>query len=128
MNLRRQTAIESWRQTYFNSPDDIGNGGNTFDFDHDGIVNLTEFAFGMNPTQPDVSLLPRPQRIGSNFVASFNQPAGVADIIYGAEWSTTLLPGSWTAIPDTGTGSQHIFSTPIGANTKMFMRLNVTSP
>ncbi len=122
------TALENWRQTYFGSPANSGNGADAFDFDKDGILNLAEFGFGLNPTQNSAGLLPRPQKIGSNFVATFTQPAGVSGITYGAEWSTTLQAGSWTAIPDTGSGSTHTFSIAIGTAKKLFMRLNVTNP
>ena len=59
-------------------------------------------------------------------VASFAQPAGVSGVIYGAEWSPTLVGGTWTPVPDSGTGGAHVFSVPIGSNQKMFMRLLVT--
>ena len=58
----------------------------------------------------------------------FNQPAGVTGISYGAEYSTSLLPGSWLDVPDSGTGEQHIFSVPVNFNVKLFMRLKVTRP
>ena len=45
-----------------------------------------------------------------------------------AEWSTTLLPGSWTPIPDTGTAPQHVFSVPTAGHGKLFTRLAVTAP
>ena len=41
-----------------------------------------------------------------------------------AEWSTTLAPLDWTNIPDTGTAPQHVFSVPIGSNTRLFIRLS----
>ena len=44
----------------------------------------------------------------------FSQPAGVTGVTYGAEWSATLLPDSWTAVPDTGTGNDHLFRLPAG--------------
>ena len=46
----RQSAIESWRQSSFGST--TSNTGDSEDFDHDGVTNLNEFAFGMNPTVP----------------------------------------------------------------------------
>ena len=61
-------------------------------------------------------------------MASFTQPSGVSGITYGAEWSTTLQAGSWTPIPDTGSGAQHTFSLSIGTVPKLFMRLKVTNP
>ena len=91
-------------------------------------MNLLKFAFGLNPTLSNAGPIPEPQRTGTNFVASFTQPAGVSGITCGAEWSTTLQAGSRTAIPDTGFGSTHTFSIAIGAAKKLFMRLNVTNP
>ncbi len=108
------TGLENWRQIYFGSIANSGNGADLSDTDRDGIGNLLEFDFGLNPTQNSAGQLPRPQKVGGNFVASFTQPAGVSGITYGAEWSTTLLNGSWTPIPDTGAGSTHTFSISIG--------------
>ncbi|MEI6653550.1 MAG: hypothetical protein WCP45_02185, partial [Verrucomicrobiota bacterium] len=56
----------------------------------------------------------------------FSQPAGVTGITYGAEWSTTLLPGSWLEVPDTGTGGEHLFNLPEDAGPQAFLRLKVT--
>jgi len=62
---------------------------------------------------------------GRDHAAVATQPAGVTNITYGAEWSPTLLPGSWAEVPDSGTGSEHIFSVPV-AGGQLFMRLKVT--
>jgi hypothetical protein len=98
------------------------------DPDRDGRKNLIEFAFGLEPKSGPSLQLPQPQRIGGSLVTSFTEPAGVGGIIYGAEWSTTLAPGSWTAIPDTGIAPQHTFSVPIGSHPKLLVRLIVTMP
>ncbi len=82
------TAQETWRQMWFNSPLNSGNGADNFDFDKDGLVNLIEFALGLNPTLGSSMQLPARQRIGNNFVINFTQPAGVSGLTYGAEWST----------------------------------------
>jgi hypothetical protein len=86
---------------------------------------LIEFAFGLDPTQNSAGKLPPWEIIGSDFVVSFT---GVSGITYGAEWSATLAPGSWLEISNSSTLSQYKFTAPIGTNTKMFMRLKVTSP
>ena len=122
------TAVQTWRQSHFGSPDNSGDGADLNDFDKDGLPNLIEFAFGLNPKQDSAGLLPRPQRIGSDLRVSFSQPVGVSGITYGAEWSPSLLLGSWTAIADTGTPPQHSFRVPIGGDTKLFMRMKVTNP
>jgi hypothetical protein len=122
------TALLAWRQTNLGSIDNRGDGEDLNDFDKDGTPNLIEFAFGLNPRQYSAGLLPLPQRTDNNFVISFAQPAGANGISYGAEWSETLLSGSWTSVADTGTVPQHAFSVPIGTKTKLYMRLKVTSP
>ena len=103
-----------------------GLGGPLEDPEGDGMANIVEFAFGINPTLVDRSLIPRPQIIGSNMVLSFAQSPGVSGITYGAEWSATLQSGDWHTIPDTGTAPQHVFSIPIGSNPRLFLRLRVT--
>ncbi len=121
-------AVGAWRETYFGSAAGSGNSADTFDFDNDGLVNLLEFAFGLDPTAASSVQLPAGQVIADSFVVTFQQPIGVSGITYGAEWSETLLPGSWTEIPDTGTDGQHTFDMPIGTKNKLFMRLKVTNP
>ena len=122
------TAQESWRNTFFGITTNTGNAADTFDFDNDGLLNLIEYGFGLNPTLGTSLQLPLGQRVGANFVFSFTQPAGVSGITYGAERSTTLIAPDWQAVSDTGTPPQHTFSTPIGGDTRLFMRLKVTSP
>jgi len=50
----------------------------------------------------------------------------VTGITYGAEWSASMLPGSWIEVSDSGSGETHVFSVPAGADGKLFMRLKVT--
>lgn len=124
------TPQESWRQLHFGTSSNTGNAADTFDFDQDGLVNLIEFAFGLNPTLGTSIQLPQGQVIGGDFVISFPTPAGISGITYGAEWSPALStnPADWTTIPDTGTGGTHVFSVPVGINQRMFVRMKVTSP
>lgn len=119
-------ALDSWRQTWFGSTANSGNGADTFDFDKDGLVNLIEFAFGLNPKQGGSRQIPAPQWSGGNLVVSFTQPGGVNGILYGAEWSSTLGAGDWQPVPDTGVPPQHVFVVPVGANARAFVRLKVT--
>ena len=44
-----QATILAWRQRHFGSPDDAGLGADGQDPDGDGVVNLLEYAFGMDP-------------------------------------------------------------------------------
>ena len=122
------TPLQIWRQTHFGAYDNAGNGADLNDFEHDGIPNLLEFAFGLDPKQNSAGQIPQAQRSGDNFVITFTQPTNVSGVTYGAEWSTALLPGSWTSIPNSSTPPQHTFSVPIESRTKLYMRLKVSAP
>ena len=89
-------------------------------------ADLIGYAFGLQ-AGPDGGggQLPQGRIIGSDYVIEFTQPAGVTGITYGAEFSPSLLPGSWVDVPDRGIGGQHIFSVPTAVNGKMFLRLKV---
>jgi hypothetical protein len=113
---------------HFGSPANSGDGADLNDFEKDGIPNLLEFAFGLDPKKNSAALLPKRQQVGGNFVFSFAQPAGVSGITCGAEWSQTLLPGSWTTVSNSGISPQYSFSVPMGTKTRLYMRLMVTKP
>ena len=124
------SAYAIWQAANFNPAqvaDPLISGPNA-DPDKDGLKNLIEFAFGLNPNSGASIQLPQGQRVGGNFVVSFTEPAGMNGITYGADWSPTMDPGIWLPVPDTGSGGIHTFSVPIGSHTTMFMRLSVTTP
>lgn len=123
-----RSAMEQWRTLNFGSPLNSGPAADTADPDWDGVPNLIEYALGLDPNRDSCAALPKAEVIGGEFVLDATQPASVSGITYGAEWSTTLLQGSWTAIPDTGTPPQHTFRVPVATNPKVFLRLNVTAP
>lgn len=93
------TPAEAWRQTYFGNPAETGERANLADFDHDGISNLLEYAFGTNPTRSDPAdgrLLAT--RSGDLCVISYRRPAGGSPgITYGIELAnsdmSTWIPG-----------------------------------
>ena len=87
---------------------------------------MKTFAFGLDPKQNSAGMLPQPQIAGSIMTIRFTEPAGVSGVLYGAESSETLRPGSWMDLPDLGTPPQHTFNLSIGI--AKFMRLKVTSP
>jgi hypothetical protein len=122
------SPIEYWRFTHFGNSENSGDGADTHDYDHDGIANLVEYAFGLDPKQNSSGQLPQWQKNGSNIILSFTQPGGVSGITYGAEWSTTLQAGSWHPVTDTGTPPQHVFSVPTTGNPKLFLRIKISNP
>lgn len=128
--LTTLTAIQSWTQTYFGTTTSTGTAADDADPDKDGLANLIEYAFGLNPLQSASRLLPSPQHNGSTFSLIFTQPAGVSGVTYSAQWSANLQPGGWTDIPDTGSGTTHIFSVPVtpgsGHEARVFIRLSIS--
>ncbi len=131
ITVTRQSGAQTWQTTWYGSTVS-SNAAETADPYHKGLTNLAVYAFfgpGQNPATALVSQLPQPSLNGGNYTFNFTEPAGVSGVTYGAEWSSTLLSGSWTSITDTGSGSgtQHIFSVPVGSSTKLFMRLNLSS-
>jgi alpha-tubulin suppressor-like RCC1 family protein len=102
-------------------------GADLEDPDQDGISNLLEYAFGLDPNENSAGQLPQPKRVGDHYVLGFTQPDGVTGITYSAEWSATLQQGSWTIVPDSGIGADHVFSVPAGMEPKIFMRLKVVT-
>jgi len=49
-----QPAIQNWRMTHFGAASNSGDAADSFDYDHDGIVNLLEFAFMMDPRSGNI--------------------------------------------------------------------------
>ncbi len=117
------TPLQQWKLTRLGD----ASAPDLDDPDGDGLANVVEFAYGLNPTSPDAGALPQLQLSGGQYEVSFATPEGVSGITYGAEWSSTMLPGSWAPIPDTGLGGQHSFSLPV-TGPRQFLRLKVTAP
>jgi len=81
------------------------------DEDGDGVKNLVEYAFGMNPrTASDLWKLPVIEWISDRFRLSVTAPQDVNDVFYCAEWSPDCL--TWTPLPDSGSGRFHEFLSP----------------
>lgn len=121
-------SITNWRLAYFGSTADSGSGADAADPDHDGLVNLLEYAFGLSPISA-AGGIPAGHTSGSGagavFEIRFTQPAGITGITYGAEWRPTL-GGSSTPVPDTGVFPEHVFSVPIAGESRGFMSIVVT--
>ncbi|MES2709869.1 MAG: PQQ-dependent sugar dehydrogenase [Verrucomicrobiota bacterium] len=122
------SPIEAWRQSHFGSTGNTGDAADLADPDHDGLPNLVEFAFDQNPKSGASLTLPPGRLENGNFVVSFAQPAGISGITYTAEWSANPAAGGWTAVSDTGTLPQHLFSLPSGNNQRLFVRFRISAP
>ncbi len=120
----------SWRQQWYSTASNTGTAADNADPYHTGVPNLVVFALlgpNQNPAQAAAAQLPQPQMVGGNFGYSFTEPAGVSNVTYGAQYTTSLSPANWQPVTDTGSGTQHIFSVPIGSNPHLFLRLTLTN-
>jgi subtilisin-like proprotein convertase family protein len=117
--------LEAWRVGHFGSTANSGDGADLNDFDHDGLVNLVEYGFGLDPKSNSAGQVPRPQRTGGEYVVEFD---GLAGVSYGADWSATLEPGSWQPMTRTGSGNHYRFAVSTTGRPVVFVRLRVGNP
>ncbi|HBJ86207.1 MAG TPA: hypothetical protein DDZ88_20550 [Verrucomicrobiales bacterium] len=129
-------AIEGWRQQYFGTTANSGDAADTFDFDHDGLVNLLEWSCGLDPTLS--STLPTlVTRSGGDieFIYTRSVSAVAAGAAYTVEWSDTLVANDWSTtgvsqaeLSNNGTLQQMKATLPAGSLGRRFVRLRVASP
>ncbi len=124
---REATTLEAWRTTHFGSPFNHGMGRDGRDADQDGVPNLLEYAFDLDPGVSGSRGLPAWTRLagGSGHSLQFQRPPGKEDILYTAEWSTTLAEGDWHPAEDLSTGNQKSFRVPADPEPAKFFRLRV---
>ena len=122
------TPITNWRQTWFGTTANSGIAADGADPYGKGVQNIMAYAFlgpVQDPAKVQVSQLPQGQISGGFLTYSFTEPTGITGITYGAEWSATLMSGSWQPITDSGNGTMHIFSMPVGSYPRLFLRLTL---
>lgn len=126
-------AIQTWRNTNLGTSTSTGLAADTADKDGDGLANLMEFAFNLNPNTPTVSSpdLPVMTKVGSNMVFVFKPSAAAlaGGVTYAVQKSTTLAPGSWTAVVAPQlviAGGVYTATVPI-SGAKTYLRLQVTN-
>jgi hypothetical protein len=122
------TPLTAWRYAKFGTMANSGNAANKADPEMDGLENLVEFAFGLNPRESDAALFPAWQHLEGDCVLSFTQPVTVSGVTFVAEQSNTMAAGSWTEIADTGSPPQHLFLVPGAISERKFLRVRVTVP
>lgn len=128
------TPVQDWRLQYFGTLDNSGNAADSFDYDRDGLVNLLEWASGLNPTT--ASTLPITSvRNGATFEFTYTRSVAAlnAGAVFTVEWSDTLPGTSWsttgvtqTILSDNSTVQQVKATIPAGTSGRRFVRLRVT--
>lgn len=124
------TAQQGWRYQHFNTANNSGDAADLADFDKDGLANLMEFAFDLDPKTGNATngaaKLPEPVVEGEYLVIRFTPPAAgvAAGLIYGAQASATLAVDSWEPVTNTGTGGVHEYKIPVDGELR-FMKVTV---
>jgi fibronectin-binding autotransporter adhesin len=98
--------------------------GENGDDDKDGIINLVEYALGLDPQASST-----PAGTFSANTLTFTKGAeakAAGDVTYSIEISTTLLEGSWS--PAAATEDADSISFQLSGPGKLFARLKVTKP
>lgn len=107
-NAMTYTEQQQWRSQYFGVPANSGGGADGADPDGDGMTNSLEYAAGTNPL--DATSLLKVEKMesqGADAVLTFRSVAGK---MYRAEWSDTLLEGSWAVLQDSIAGTGEMLS------------------
>lgn len=129
-------TLSSWRQTYFSSTANSGDGADLNDFDFDGRVNLMEYALGSLPNNSTITNDPviatEPFSGQSYLTLTITKPAGITGITYLVEVSNSLNgwnsgPTNTTVITDNATTLKVRDNTPASGGQR-FIRLKVTNP
>jgi hypothetical protein len=120
------SPIEIWRQTHFGSTADSGSAALHADPDLDGMDNLIEFAFGLDPNKPDTAELPGWEQDDDDFVLTFTRPEEAGDLTCVAEYSSSLEPESWTPIPNVSVPPDYTFYAPVRAGRRLYLRVRIS--
>lgn len=95
--IRGQTEAE-WRAQQFTQQQiTAGLAADNADPDGDGLMNLAEYALGTDPNGKTAPL-GAPVKDANGFTLTFTRPKGLAGVIYGAESSDSMAPGSWNPL------------------------------
>jgi hypothetical protein len=126
--LEIRTLPSSWLRTYFNSTERANRAiaGDLSDPDRDGVVNLLEYAFGLDPEEDSSSAMPRAVRDGGVVKLTFPTPRA-ATLDYQVEASTSLESWSSAGVSIATSGGSTTASYPLAAGPRAFLRVRVTS-
>ncbi|MDH4453352.1 MAG: hypothetical protein QE570_09255 [Verrucomicrobiota bacterium] len=106
LQVQAASSAQHWRQTYFGSSQASGAALDSADPDRDGLSNLAEFAFGLNPTLASSEVGTRAEsppnhHEGMRAVFRRRKDHAVVGLDYLVEFSSNLI--DWipsTAIPE----------------------------
>jgi len=97
VSMFSMTALERWRWSWFGTTNDSGNAADGFDFDADGLVNVLEWALGLDPKVPQATPV-FGQRNAGAFQINYRRsvPSVDAGTQFLVEWRDNAVEGPWS--------------------------------
>ena len=126
--------IVVWRNLQFGANAGTASiSGDFVDPDKDGIVNLLEYALGLNPNAFNAAGNPQGVIEGAYLTMTYTRAKGATDITLRAVWSTLLSGWSTTGLTEDILADDGVIQTVkakvlIAPDAKKFLRLEVTRP
>lgn len=113
------SPLNAWRLANFGTAQNSGNAADTADPDHDGLINILEYAFNTDPNLPNASPISAAV-VGNHLTITFKRthPAP-ADLSYTPQVAAELTSGVWNSGPvftsqtvtDNGDGTETVVVT-----------------
>ena len=132
------TPLQTWRDTNFGNPSNVGAGADSASPAGDGVPNLVKYALGLNPAIADpTNALPIGNLETNNglqyLTLTVNRATNAPGVSYDVEVSgdlTNWLSGSTNTVNLTNTPTQLVVqdSVPVPAASERYIRLVITSP
>ena len=120
------TAIQTWRNTNFSNAANSSTAADVADPDKDGLPNVVEYAFGLNPNTPDAKSvnLPAVSNSGNNITFTFKPSTTATGLTYTVQQSTTLAADSWSPVTTSVANGIYTATVPVSGAHK-YLRLKV---
>lgn len=130
------TPLEDWRLAHFDNPKNIGAEADANDAEHDGAVNIVEFATYHDPMRPDGEI---GALLTSGDTLHFNYQRAKAAVLDGlrfvVEWRDALDHGAWSnegisesILSDDESVQEVLANLPRGSAGQRFVRLRIIAP
>lgn len=134
VTLTALSRVQAWRNRNFGTSENAGASADEADFDGDGIPNLLEKAFNLDPAAGNtlpVAAAHRGDCLEYTYTRSLQSLAD--GDVFTVEWADTLGASAWSSegvteqvLSDDGTVQVVKACVPAGSNGQRFMRLSVT--
>ena len=122
---------DAWRLQWFLTTANTGTAADAADPDNDGVANVWERVFGLNPNAADANPWPMGSVQGDSFVLTYRRSLAATDLSLQVQWSPDLVNWSADRVVDTPVSSGggievRAAAVPVSVGSALFLRLQVT--